>query len=140
MFIMIIFMSVCFIFLPCLLCLLCVDENYVYTHRCSNCNQVMYVKNPPVRKNTTYRHGGQSRVHNTTSSHHHGPKKIRIHKPRSHNHNMHNNFDRSNSDNSIISSISDMEMNHTRHRMHWCSFHHFIIFISVKSNKYKWFI
>ena len=116
MFVAIIFMSICFIFLPILLCILCSDENYVYTHRCTNCNQVMYVKNPPVRKNTTYRHGRHSRVHN--SSHHHGSRSNRIH-------NTHNNFGRRDSDNSIISSHSDMEMNHTRHRMHWYSFHHF---------------
>ena len=119
MFVMIIFMSICFIFLPILLCMLCDDNNYVYTHRCSNCNQVMYVKNPPVRKNTTHRRGGHGRVHNM-SSHHHGSRSNRIHNTHSHN-----NFGRRDSDNSIISSISDMEMNHTRHRMHWYSFHHF---------------
>ena len=117
MFVAIIFMSICFIFLPILLCILCSDENYVYTHRCSNCNQVMYVKNPPVRKNTTHRRGGHGRVHNM-SSHHHGSRSNRIH-------NTHNNFGRRDSDNSIISSHSDMEMNHTRHRMHWYLFHHF---------------
>ena len=117
MFVMIIFMSICFIFLPILLCMLCDDNNYVYTHRCTNCNQVMYVKNPPVRKNTTHRRGGHGRVHNM-SSHHHGSRSNRIHK-------THNNFGRRDSDNSIISSHSDMEMNHTRHRMHWYSFHYF---------------
>ena len=51
----------------------------------------MYVKNPPVRRNT------HTRVHHIAQSHHH------------------NDFHRRDSDHSII---SDIEMNHTHHRMH----------------------